>query len=184
MDYESIFHAVIADPRYQQNLDWGKPRSGHPEGTVRAHIAELEQNLKRLKSKLSDTDYWKLKLLIHVHDSFKAESKSGVPISHARSHASMARAFLAEFCSDQDLLAMVQYHDESYALWRQFEFKGSFKRERLDALIAKIQDWNLFLAFSIIDACTIGKDRQPILWLFQQVTDKVESTITEIDIIF
>jgi hypothetical protein len=45
IDYPQIFAAVIADPEYQKNLDWGQSRPGHPEGTVRAHIAELEQNL-------------------------------------------------------------------------------------------------------------------------------------------
>ena len=51
MDYKSVFQSIIADPDYQKNLDWGKPRGGHPEGTVRAHIEELEQNLEKMKDK-------------------------------------------------------------------------------------------------------------------------------------
>src|SRR5687767_2506628 len=121
MDYRQAFEAVIVDPRYRANLDWGTPRSGHPEGTVRAHIAEIEPNLERLRSKLSDDDYWKLKLLIHTHDSFKAESKTGTAITDPQSHASLARAFLETYCDDADLLAMVQYHDEPFALFRQSE---------------------------------------------------------------
>ena len=76
-DYRAIFEAVVADPRYQANLDWGEARPGHPEGTVRAHIAELEGNLNRLLPKLTEVEYWQLKLLIHTHDSFKAEAKPG-----------------------------------------------------------------------------------------------------------
>jgi hypothetical protein len=183
MDYRAICDAVMADPRYQANLDWGEPRAGHPEGTVRAHIAEIEPNLEALKSKLSQEDYWKLKVLLHAHDSFKRESKKGVPISHPRSHASLARAFLAEFCDDADLLAMVQYHDEPFALWRGVEAKGSYKQERMAALLGAIQDWNLFLAFNIIDGCTAGKSREPLIWFFQEASGKVQSSFTAADIL-
>jgi hypothetical protein len=183
VDYSAVFHAVIADPRYLRNLDWGEARQGHPEGTVRAHIAEIEPNLELLKAKLSNEDYWKLKLLIHTHDSFKAESKAGVAILDPASHASLARAFLAEFCNDDDLLAMVQYHDEPFALWRQVQAKGKCNTQRMDTLVENVKDWNLFLAFDIIDGCTLGKDRQPLEWLFDQVAGKVPSEFTKEDII-
>jgi hypothetical protein len=87
LDYEEIFQRVIVDARYLQNLDWGEPRPGHPEGTVRAHIAEIEPNLERLKPQLSESEYWKLKLLIHTHDSFKAAAKENVAISDPATRA-------------------------------------------------------------------------------------------------
>jgi hypothetical protein len=183
MNYEFAFQSVIADPRYQRNLDWGEARSGHPEGTVRAHIAEIEPNLEVLKSRLNEIDVWKLRLLIHTHDSFKAEAARGVPITDAASHASLAMAFLAEFCPDEDLLAMVQYHDEPYALWRQVEAKGKYNQQRLSDLIDNIKDWNLFLAFNIIDGCTAGKSREPLKWLFAAVKGRVESSFSDADII-
>jgi hypothetical protein len=183
MDYKSAYQSIISDPRYQKNLDWGKPRSGHPEGTVRAHIAEIEQNLEILKPKLSETDYWKLKLLIHTHDTFKADSKHDVPIIDPKSHATLAKTFLAEFCDDPDLLAMVQYHDEPFALWRQAQFKGSYNQQRLASLIGNIKDWNLFLAFNIIDGCTAGKGREPLRWLFQELEGIVTSNFTAADVI-
>jgi hypothetical protein len=181
-DCKTAFDAIIKDPRYLKNLDWGEPRSGHPEGTVRAHIAEIEQNLEALRPELSEADCWKLKLLIHTHDSFKAESLPGVAITHPRSHASLARAFLAEFISDADLLAMVQYHDEPFALWRQVESKGTCNPARFAALLHAIRDWNLFLAFAIIDGCTEGKSREPLQWLFREVDGKVTSSFTAADI--
>jgi hypothetical protein len=46
-----------------------------------------------------------------------------------------------------------------------------------------IGDWNLFLAFNIIDGCTAGKSRQPLIWLFHEVAGKVESKFTALDII-
>jgi len=182
-NYEPIFDLIAAHPRYQQNLDWGKARRGHPEGTVRAHIAELERNLEALKPRLSPNDYWRLKLLVHTHDLFKREAERGVPITHPKSHASLARAFLAEFCDDPDLLAMVQYHDEPYALFRQFTFKDAYNQQRFAALLSNIKDWNLFLAFTIVDGCTAGKEREPLRWLFDQVAGRVESTFTAADIL-
>jgi hypothetical protein len=182
-DYQEIFAAITRDPRYQRNLDWGKVRPGHPEGTIRAHIAELERNLERLREKLSETDCWRLKVLVHTHDTFKSEAQPGAPIAAPNSHASLARAFLAEFCDDADMLAMVQYHDEPFALWRQFKFKGRCNEERLTTLLASIRDWNLFLAFNIVDGCTEGKQRDPLRWLFRQVAQRVESTFTEADIL-
>ena len=182
-DYQEIFAAITSDPRYQRNLDWGKVRPGHPEGTIRAHVAELERNLERLREKLSETDCWRLKVLVHTHDTFKGEAQPGAPIAAPNSHASLARAFLAEFCDDADMLAMVQYHDEPFALWRQFKLKGRYNEERLTTLLASIRDWNLFLAFNIVDGCTEGKQRDPLRWLFRQVAQRVESTFTEADVL-
>src|SRR5947209_234011 len=101
-DYESVFRKVIQDPRYLSNLDWGEPRPGHPEGSIRAHIAELEANLERLRPRLDREAYWELKLLIHTHDTFKPQSKPEISIASPRSHASLARAFLAEYCDCPD----------------------------------------------------------------------------------
>jgi hypothetical protein len=182
-DYKEIFDAITSDPRYQRNLDWGEVRPGHPEGSIRAHIAELERNLASLRGKLSETDYWRLKVLVHAHDTFKAEAQPGAPIAAPDSHASLARAFLAEFCDDADMLAMVQYHDEPFALWRQFKLKGRLNEERLTALLTNIRDWNLFLAFNIVDGCTEGKQRDSLRWLFRLVAERVESTFTEADIL-
>ena len=171
----------MADPVFLANIDWGEPRPGHPEGTV-AHIAEIEQNFERLRPKLNDEDYWKFKLIIHVHDSFKAESQPGVAITDPESHASL-RPFLATHCDDADLLAMVQYHDEPYALFRQVEGKGKYNQDRFAALLRAIRDWDLFLAFNIIDGCTAGKSREPLNWLFRETAGKVESKITAADVI-
>lgn len=66
VDHRKAFEAVTADPPYIANLSWSEAGEGHPEGTVREHIVEIESNLEALRSKLSDRDYWKLELLIHT----------------------------------------------------------------------------------------------------------------------
>ena len=175
-----IYAKIIADPRYLNNLDWGEPRPGHPEGTVRAHIAELEQNLERLRPNLPDESYWKLKVLIHTHDTFKAGAKPGVAITDPQSHASLARQFLSEYCQsqDEDLLNMVQYHDEGHALWRQFSERGRYNQERFTKLLASIKNWDLFLWFNIIDGSTEGKGRESLRWFIEEVNRHIKTTVT------
>jgi hypothetical protein len=182
-DYAAIFEAMTADARYVANLDWGEPRPGHPEGTVRAHITELESNLDSWRPLLTDEECWKLKLLIHCHDTFKAESQPGVAITHPRSHASIARSFLATHCDDPDLLAMLQFHDEPFALYRQAEKKGAYDADRFTSLLTAIRDWDLFLVFAIIDGCTAGKSREPLDWLFRDVGGKVQFRFTAANIL-
>jgi len=167
---DDVLAAVTADPRYRRNVKWGEPRSGHPEGTIAAHIRELEQNLDRLRSKLGDDEVDKLRILIHVHDTFKPDATDGVPIRHAQSHASLARAFLAEFTDDAGLLDIVQNHDEPYALFlRARRGAGPPDPTRWAALKTAIRDWDLFVAFALIDGSTLGKGRQPLIWLLTQL---------------
>lgn len=183
INYPAVLAAIQNDSRYQENLDWGKPRAGHPEGTVRDHITEIERNLKSLDHKLTKLEFDQLRVLIHTHDTFKADAKQGVPILDPRSHASLARAFLSEFCPDENLLSIVQFHDEPYALWNQIRSKGNCNADRLQKLFHEIRDWNLFLAFNIIDGCTEGKTREPVQWLFDQFSMKVDSRFTRDDIL-
>lgn len=164
MSYRDIFDRLRSDSRYLENLDWGKPRRGHPEGTVRAHILELEANLRGLAVDPDSESFWKLMVLIHVHDTFKKDARAGVPISDPESHASLARRFLSEYCRDDDLLEMVQLHDEPYALYRQECTKGSLNPRRLEALLDAIEDWELFLKFLLVDGYTAGKSLEPLHW--------------------
>jgi hypothetical protein len=52
----------------------------------------------------------------------------------------------------------------------------------LATLVKNIADWNLFLAFNIIDGCTEGKSREPLHWLFSEVKGKLVSSFTKNDI--
>ncbi|MBD3676417.1 MAG: hypothetical protein HUJ26_23140 [Planctomycetaceae bacterium] len=175
MNYSNILQQIQADERYHRNLKWGSPRQGHPEGTIRAHIEELEQNLETLRPLLRDGEEEQLRLLIHVHDTFKPDAQRGVSITHPKSHSSLARAFLAEYCPQSDLLNIVQYHDEPYALWRQHYFQGQANEERYHQLLNTIESWDLFHVFLIIDGCTNGKSRLPLEWWFAKTASAVES---------
>ena len=167
---QEIVARILADPTYQQNIEYGRPRPGHPEGKVRFHIADLEANLERLRQRgISEEEYWKLKFLIHVHDTFKAEAKKNVPVLHPGSHATLARQFGARFTDDKDLLNMIQYHDQNYYLWLDYLRNGSLDRATFQTLLDTIQDWDLFLMFTIIDGRTAGKDKNKLGWFIEEV---------------
>lgn len=174
----TVFEGVRNDEVYALGTSWGKPRRGHPEATIAEHIKELEDNLDQMKWRFSDEDVWKLRILIHVHDTLKVHAMPRVPIEHPHSHASLAADFLEKYTDDVDLLNMVRYHDESFALYRQYDDKGCFDEERLDRLIERIKDWRLFLAFNIIDNCTRGKERDPLKWFISEVRKRIK---TEVD---
>lgn len=176
---KDIVARIIADPRYQTNIEYGEPRSGHPEGKVKYHIADLEGNLEKLACRgISEEQYWKLKFLIHVHDTFKAEAVLDSPILSPHSHASLARKFAAEFIEDADLLNMIQFHDENFALWLQFAAAGSYDARRFERLLTTIQDWDLFLMFIIIDGSTKGKDPKKVGWFLNEVK-KYKTTVVD-----
>ena len=143
----------------------------------------MERNAATFRSRLSESEFWKLRVLIHVHDTFKGEARDGARITDPRSHASLARRFLAGFTSDADLLAIVQFHDEPYALWRQVQHRYHYDQGRFDALLVTIHDWDLFLVFLIVDGSTGGKSREPLYWFFHEVAGRVESQFAASDIL-
>lgn len=157
--YKSMFEAIIAHPKYAQGILYGKPRRGHSEGSVQLHIQELDQNLERMKQTvlLSPDEFWKLRVLIHVHDTFKKWATRDCPIDDVNSHATLARKFLSEFTADLDLLRMVQWHDENFALWKQFKKNDNYDHKRLEERTLKIEELDLFVMFTIIDGCTLSK---------------------------
>ncbi|MGB8982728.1 MAG: hypothetical protein WCC12_12700 [Anaerolineales bacterium] len=177
---KAIVEKILADPRYQKNIEYGEPRSGHPEGKVKYHIAELEENLDKLAARgISEQQYWKLKFLIHVHDTFKADAIPDSPILSPNSHASLARKFASEFVDDADLLNMIQFHDENYVLWKQFESTGSYDVQRFETLLQTIQDWDLFLMFLVIDGNVQGKDPRKTGWFINEVRKYKRTVVDE-----
>jgi hypothetical protein len=93
----------------------------------------------------------------------------GVSATDPRSHGSLAREFASEFIDDQDMLTMIQYHDENYLLWKQYKATGQYDTESFMDLLRMIENWDLFLAFSIIDGNTRGKDLDNLSWFIGEV---------------
>ena len=171
IDYSKILREIQADPHYKSNLGWGRPRFGHPEGTLRAHIHQLEENLERIRPLLKEQEEERLRVLVHAHDICKPEATPGLPSSHPDNHAFLAKIYLARFCEDKDLLAITLHHDDGYRL-----FNNSRNGSHLDEVFARVEDLELFLLFSLVDGCTPGKIAEPVDWLLQAAARRFQLT--------
>lgn len=164
LDYEAALAAVQADPRYRANVRYGQPRSGHPEGSILAHILTLEANLEQIRRRLDPETEARLRFAIHVHDTFKPEARAS---NGLRDHGELARDFAAEFVDDPDLLALLELHDEPYRLWKDWVRTGALDAERLGRIAERIVDWDQYLAFVILDSWTAGKDLEKLRWFIR-----------------
>ncbi len=161
---------VAADPRVLEGLAWGRPRRAHPEGSVGAHVADL----------LATIDAWgetgarrqDLRFLALVHDACKG-AVSPLRTKRGENHHAMRARRLAEaYTSDERLLAVVEMHDRPYSLWKRLRRRGSLDPARVDAMLARIPDLQLFMRFVELDGSTEGKHPEPIEWLREQMIQR------------
>ena len=172
--YHEILNSLKDSDNYKRCVALGKPRPGHPEGTVSNHIRELEGNLDsiiaikaRLGSPPSEEMILRLEVLIHSHDTFKSESLKGVPIDHAKSHASLGAGFIRRLGADAALCQIAQLHDVPFSVWR----KGENRREdKLLPVLKSIVDLPTFTLFQLIDNVTEGKSPASVAWFVKKVT--------------
>ena len=164
--YSSIFDVIFQDPELTKRMSFGEARPGHPEGSIDAHVSELNRNLLAVVESLKDGSNGPmlklyqisaLDILILCHDTFKGDATPGVSIMDPRSHASLARSYLAQHTSDTSLLEMIQRHDEPFALFKKWQQTGKLPEERMTSLFQVIKDWDTFILFQIIDNTTVGK---------------------------
>jgi hypothetical protein len=150
--------ALLADPRLRAGLEWGAPRSGHPEGRVADHVAAMLPAIAPDDPLRGD-----LRFLALVHDSFKAEVRAHEAWSPDNDHATLARRFAERYTSDERLLTTLELHDEPYWIWRNADAPERALRSLLDCL----PDVQLFARFVELDAANEGKDLT-FLWWFRR----------------
>ncbi len=158
-------------PLYRENLGWGLPRRGHPEGSLANHIADLEANLDKIQPLLLPGEAERLLLLIHVHDICKPDAWVGVDSDDPHNHALMARRLLEPWCADPALLNITQFHDDGYILFQYYR-RSEAMRPRLRKILQAVQEVELFLLFFLIDSCTVGKRREPVDWFLLAVAQE------------
>src|SRR5256885_12022680 len=79
---------LAGDPELLEGLAWGKPRKGHPEGSIGAHVADL---LDRLDAEgVQGEERARLRFIALVHDAFKNKVQKRRPHTRARPHAHTA----------------------------------------------------------------------------------------------
>ncbi|MEL6802752.1 MAG: hypothetical protein AAFO91_03090 [Bacteroidota bacterium] len=175
--------SFLQDEEFVRGLNWGKPRYGHPEGSIWRHILELNANVDRLPtkwlaapagpgSKLSTRE--SLRITTWVHDTFKHIEDKSTPRDWSRHHAVYGRKFLERYLDDQWLLDLVELHDEAYYAWRLLHLmhRRSEGEKRLKALRERMGDfWQLYYLFFKCDTCTGDKNPAPLIWFESEIGD-------------
>ena len=163
---------IAAAPEWQQGVEWGTPRRGHPEGAVKHHIADVLANADREAA--DDEERRRLRLAALVHDSFKYRAAEGTaPVGSAGHHGSHAARFLERFVDDPELVEVVRWHDEAFAAWFGLNRRGDRLRAERRALALAERlgpSLPLYLKFFRADNGTRGKSREAVDW-FERVVD-------------
>ena len=162
--------AVLSDPVLQEGLAWGKPRHGHPEGTVGAHVADLLETIEQWGETGKRRE--ELRFMAIVHDALKYKVQNWRPRTGENHHAMRARRFAERYTHDDRLLATIELHDKAYNLWRKVERRGRMDEHAFNAMVDRIPDIDLFLRFVELDGSTEGKTHEPIRWLKTELAQR------------
>jgi hypothetical protein len=154
---------VTADPVLREGLAWGKPRRGHPEGSVGEHVAHLLETIERWGE--TGTRREELRFIALVHDSLKYEVSNWRPHTGENHHATRARRFAERYTDDERILATIEHHDRPYNIWRKSRRPGRSPEHDLNEMLERIPDKALFLRFVELDGSTEGKRPEPVEWL-------------------
>jgi hypothetical protein len=155
--------ALSADPLLQEGLAWGKPRRGHPEGSVGAHAADLLRTIERWGE--SGKRREELRFLALVHDALKSQVQNWRPKTGENHHAMRARRFAERYTGDERLLATIEQHDRPYTLWRRMRRRGRLDEHAFSETLDRVPDIDLFVRFVELDGSSEGKNHEPIRWL-------------------
>lgn len=162
---------LVEDSALLEGLAWGRPRKGHPEGSIANHVNDLLQRLD--SSGVQGEERAKLRFLVLVHDSFKNRVQEWRPRAGENHHAMRARRFAERYTDDETLLTTLELHDRPYGIWRRRRRTGLQDRRRLESLLERINasDPELFMRFVELDGSTEGKRSDPIEWFREQLRE-------------
>jgi hypothetical protein len=163
---------IISTPEFLTGVDYGKPRPGHPEGKVLYHIKDV---LDKIGEFHLDRHYYeksKLRLIALTHDTLKYKVDKSMPRVGQNHHGFFARQYLEQFCQDQDVLQIVEKHDDAYNIWNSGQKTG--KWTKANSLARKLvheldKNLNLYLAFYQCDNSTGNKNPEPYNWFSNQI---------------
>jgi len=154
----------------REGLAWGKPRRGHPEGAVGAHVGDMLETIDRWGE--SGRRREELRFVALVHDSLKYKVNNWLPRTGENHHATRARRFAERYTDDERLLATIEQHDRPYNIWRKSRRKGRVDEHAVNEMIDRIPDLDLFLRFVELDGSTEGKAHEPIRWLKSELAQR------------
>jgi HD domain len=162
---------IVFDEEWIEGAAWGDPRPGHPEGIVAGHIAEVLENIERIA--LDGEDRQRLRFVALIHDTFKHRVDRERARTGDNHHATIARRFAEKYTDDDELLKVVELHDEAYNSWIKGERGGKWEaaEQRARRLVDRLgSSLGLYLRFYRADNTTGSKSQEPLQWFEQLVS--------------
>jgi hypothetical protein len=155
--------SIISDPEFRTGLDYGRPRRGHPEGEIIWHVEEVLENVNKYSTPNNRKN---LRLIALIHDTFKYKVNQNLPKSGENHHAMIARRFAERFHLPNEVLEIIELHDEAYNSWQLIRRKSEFYAiERAYELIDRLGDnIDLYLTFYQCDNETGNKESDNFQW--------------------
>ena len=162
---------IAGDPDWRAGVEWGSPRSGHPEGAVKRHVAEVLANLDALG--LAPEPRRRLRVAALVHDAWKRavnRSRERVPPNE---HGFLAARWLERVVDDERLVTLVELHDEGYRAWRaQQAGRDGEAWHRVAEVARRMGDeLALFVAFYWADNRSGEKAPGQVAWFVARLRD-------------
>jgi len=161
---------LLDHPSFLEGLFWGVPRPGHPEGEVYKHIREVLDNINQLDVEADVRR--KLRLIAFVHDTFKHLEDKSLPRDWSKHHAAYARRFLASFTKEEDVLQVIELHDNAYHCWQWIVVCGDIKRgeKKFEELLQRLgSNLQLYYLFFKCDTLTGDKLLAPLWWFEEKM---------------
>lgn len=164
--------AIIADSEFIAGCDYGKVRSGHPEGKVIYHIKEVLENIDKFYG--DDDDRQDLRFIALVHDTFKHKVDKNKPKTGTNHHGTIARVFAQKFNTDTRLLHIIEKHDEAYNSWGKGNRRGDWygAERRANKLIQGLLlegCLDLYVKFYKCDNRTGDKEQENYNWFINLI---------------
>ena len=162
---------IISDESFILGCNYGKPRSGHPEGKIIFHIRDVLDNIDEYSTNDNRHD---LRLVGFIHDTMKYQVDTNKPKTGKNHHARIARRFAEKYINENRVLKTIELHDEAYNSWYRGNKTNDWTEaeERAKKLIKKLgRDIDFYLEFYNCDNLTGDKSRVNYNWFVNIVNN-------------
>jgi len=139
------------------------------------HIQEVLANVEKYYNTFDRED---LRIIAILHDTFKYKVDQTKPKAGENHHGMIARRFAEKFIINrQDLLLIIELHDEAYNAWQKGGRHGNWYKaeERANQLIQKLRDENcldLYVKFLRCDGESGDKDSGTYEWFVNLIRNE------------
>ena len=131
------------------------------------HIKEVLANIDKFYA--NDEDYEDLRIIAILHDTFKHKVDQTKPKAGENHHGMIARRFAENFPIHENVLQVIEHHDDAYNAWQKGERHGDWyaaKKKATNLINALLIEGclDLYVKFYRCDNATGDKSQENYNW--------------------